>query len=109
MSAHIAPFEPASEVFARQLAQTLLSLAVEAGRAGASQEPFSSDETLDRLSVQVRLLVAAMSTSICQDGDDTSDIDVIASPTGSPPAHRRCRHSPPHCYDMDYNPLEDCP
>jgi len=107
MSARIEQSEPASEVLARELAQTLLTLAVQAGSAGAAQSSVLADP-FGTLSLQLRLLVAAMSAGKCKD-NDTSDITIIATPSGNPPAHYRCGHSPPHCYDLNWNPLPDCP
>jgi hypothetical protein len=107
MNAHIEQSEPASEVLARELAQTLLTLAVQAGSAGAGQS-FVLADPFGTLSTQIRLLVAAMSDAKCKDTSE-SDIKIIATPSGDPPAHYRCSHSPPHCYDLDWNPLPDCP
>jgi hypothetical protein len=107
MNAHIEQSEPASEVLARELAQTLLTLAAQAGSAGAGQS-FALADPFGTLSTQIRLLVAAMSDKKCRDGNDTSDITTYVSPSGDPPAHHRCHHSPPHCYDLDWN-LLDCP
>ena len=108
MNAYIEQAEPAAEVVARELVRTLLSLAVEAGAAGARASVGLADP-FGELSAQVRVLVAAMSSKVCRDEDDTSDITTIVTPSGNPPAHHRCGHSPPHCYDLDFNPLPNCP
>lgn len=108
MDAHIEQSEPASEVLARELAQTLLTLAIQAGSAGARQSVVLADP-FGTLSTQIRLLVAAMSDAKCRDTSDTSDITIIVTPSGDPPAHYRCSHSPPHCYDLDLRRLPDCP
>jgi len=44
----------------------------------------------------------------CVDRSGESLCDVNLYPDGTP-AHYRCRHTPPHCYDLTGRVLNDCP
>lgn len=60
----------------------------------------------DQLAARNRRAVAA---AVCRAESGTADIDTYYSPTGEPPPYMRCKHAPPHCYDLDGLPVQECP
>jgi hypothetical protein len=44
----------------------------------------------------------------CVDASGEKLCDLNLYPTGKA-AHYRCRHTPPHCYDLSGRPLSSCP
>jgi hypothetical protein len=93
-----------------ELVADLLLEAVNVGQPSANLvEDQRATDRYQLLVSRVQALIADASAVICRDGNDTSEVDTIVSPSGSPSPYHRCHHSPPHCFDLEYRPLPSCP
>ena len=79
--------------------------AQEVARVLAERYAESGIERVDQLNALAEQLTGLK----CRDGNDVVETDTIISPSGKPPPYVRCRHGSPHCYDLSFDRLPECP